>query len=156
MRNLPVYRRIYEDLAGRIASGELRPESRMPGDVKLAERYGVSRMTVRQAVAALVDRSLVHRRQGVGTFVARGKPDPRPLNRLTSFTEDMSGQELSTRILAQEVIPPPAEIAEALGLGRGAYVVFVARIQASPGRLGRCTILTCLMASFRRSTASRW
>jgi len=110
MRNLPAYRRIYEDLAGRIESGELRPESRMPGDVALAERYGVSKMTVRQALAALVDRSLVQRRQGVGTFVSGDKPDRRSLNRLTSFTEDMSGQKVSTRILAQEVSAPPAEI----------------------------------------------
>jgi GntR family transcriptional regulator len=133
MRNLPAYRRIYEDLAGRIVSGELRPESRMPGDVELAERYGVSRMTVRQAVAALVDRSLVQRRQGIGTFVAGDRPDPRSLNRLTSFTEDMSGQELSTRILAQEVISPPAEIAQALALGKGAHVVFVARVRSVAG-----------------------
>jgi GntR family transcriptional regulator len=133
MRNLPAYRRIYEDLAGRIESGELRPESRMPGDVALAERYGVSRMTVRQALAALVDRSLVQRRQGVGTFVSGDKPDRRSLNRLTSFTEDMSGQKLSTRILAQQVMAPPAEIAQSLALGKGAHVVFVARVRSVGG-----------------------
>src|SRR5690348_7405830 len=133
MRNLPAYRRIYEDLAGRIESGELKPESRMPGDVELAERYGVSKMTVRQALAALVDRSLVQRRQGVGTFVAGDKLDRRSLNRLTSFTEDMSGQRVSTRMLAQEVAPPPPEVAEALTLGKGALIVFVARVRSVAG-----------------------
>src|SRR5947208_9834503 len=98
MRNLPAYRRIYEDLAARINTGELKADSRMPGDVELAERFGVSRMTVRQALAALVDRNLVERRQGVGTFVAGDKIPKRSLNRLTSFTEDMigGGQEIST------------------------------------------------------------
>ena len=108
---------------------------RMPGDVELAERYGVSRMTVRQAVANLVDQSLVERRQGIGTFVAGDGPGRRSLNRLTSFSEDIraSGQELSTEILAQATIAPTPEIAKHLALGKGAQVVFVARVRKLDG-----------------------
>ena len=131
MRNLPAYRRIYEDLAARIRSGELKPESRLPGDLELAERYGVARMTVRQAVAGLVDQSLVERKHGVGTFVSGDSAGRRSLNRLTSFSEDMrgSGQELTTDILAQATVAPTPEIAKQLALAKGAQVVFVARVR---------------------------
>jgi GntR family transcriptional regulator len=135
MRNLPAYRRIYEDLAARIRSGELQPDSRLPGDLELAERYGVARMTVRQAVAGLVDQSLVERKHGVGTFVAGDSAGRRSLNRLTSFSEDMrgSGQELATEILSQATITPTPEIAKGLALGKGAQVVFVARVRIVGG-----------------------
>ena len=79
------------------------------GETVLAERYGVARMTVRQAIARLVEESLVVRQQGVGTFVLSDITGHRSLNRLTSFSEDMrgSGQDVSTDLLAQEVIAPP-------------------------------------------------
>jgi len=135
MASTPAYQRIYEDIVGQIRSGELGPASRLTGESVLAAQYGVARMTVRQAIARLVGESLVVRHQGVGTFVAEEPAGHRSLNRLTSFTEDMvgSGHAPTTRILAQEVIGPPPEIARRLGLGKGAQVIHIARVRNVAG-----------------------
>jgi GntR family transcriptional regulator len=132
MPSVPTYRRIYDDLATRIRSGELPADSRIEGEQMLAERYGVARMTVRQAIAQLVDESLVVRQQGVGTFVTRAT-GRRSLNRLTGFTEDLaeSGRTAATSILAQEVIDPPDGVGRALGLSDDARVVFLSRLRTT-------------------------
>ena len=135
MGNVPAYQRIYEDIADQIRSGTLAPTSRLLGETVLAERYGVARMTVRQAIARLVEESLVVRQQGVGTFVLSDITGRRSLNRLTSFSEDMrgSGQDVSTDLLAQEVIAPPPEVVRQLKLGKGARVIHVARVRKVAG-----------------------
>jgi GntR family transcriptional regulator len=82
---------IEEDLARRIATGELRPGDRLPPERELAGSHGVSRMTVRQALAALAARRLIQRGVGRGTFVA----DPRiahELSRVVGFTEALRRQ----------------------------------------------------------------
>ncbi len=53
-----------------ILEGALRPGDRLPGERELAERMGVSRPTVREAIEALKKRGLVRARHGGGTFVA--------------------------------------------------------------------------------------
>jgi DNA-binding GntR family transcriptional regulator len=69
------YMRVAEDIAARIASGELRPGTRLLAERDLAERYGVAYGTVRRAVAVLRDRGLIESIHGRGTFVrAQGKP----------------------------------------------------------------------------------
>ena len=135
MVGTPAYRRIYEDLATRIRSGELAPESQLLGEAILAEQYGVARMTVRQAIGQLADDALVIRRQGVGTFVARDAGSRRSLNRLTSFTEDMAGtsRKVETTVIAREVIDPPEDIADELGIAEGARVVRVKRLRRVNG-----------------------
>ena len=56
MATRPMYEVIRDDLLDRINTGALAPESRLPSEKELAERYRVSRMTVRQAL----DLSLIH------------------------------------------------------------------------------------------------
>jgi GntR family transcriptional regulator len=135
MGNTPAHRRIYEDLAALIRSGELGPASQLLGETTLAERYGVARMTVRQAIGRLVDDNLVVRHQGVGTFVASDVSGRRSLNRLTSFSEDMreGGRDIATEIFAQEVMVPTAEVALELALGKGTRVVHVGRLRKVAG-----------------------
>ncbi|WGM31892.1 histidine utilization repressor [Brevundimonas sp. NIBR11] len=66
-----LHRRIYDDLEGRILSGDWAPGSRIPFEHELTERYGCSRMTVNKAISELVTRGLVTRRRRAGTFVAQ-------------------------------------------------------------------------------------
>lgn len=135
MAGTPAYRRIYEDLADRIRSGEIAPEEQLLGEAVLAEQYGVARMTVRQAIGQLADDALVVRRPGVGTFVSEDPTRRRSLNRLTSFTEDMepSARNVETVVLAQEVIDPPADVAQELNLSDGARVIRIKRLRNVDG-----------------------
>lgn len=78
----PMYKRVAEDLRGKIESGELAPGSKLPTELELMDEYGekfgsssISRNTVRDAIKLLVTRGLVVTRAGKGTFVVR-KIDP--------------------------------------------------------------------------------
>lgn len=67
----PLYAQIQRDIEISIATNQLRPGDLVPGEVELANRYGVSRVTVRQALRELVAEGLLYRVQGKGTFVAQ-------------------------------------------------------------------------------------
>ncbi len=69
-----VYVMVADDIAAKIASGELSPGARLPGEAALAAQYGVARMTVSRAVRELRERGLVTTVIGKGTYV-RAKQD---------------------------------------------------------------------------------
>jgi GntR family transcriptional regulator len=102
----PLYLRLQKRIRSAIQSGDLKPLDALPGERDIAEAFGVSRVTVRKALAALVESGLLRQRQGSGTFVA---PTPQrveqPLSRLTSFSEDMQlrGLEPTVKWLGREV-----------------------------------------------------
>jgi DNA-binding GntR family transcriptional regulator len=64
------YRRIANEIAGKIASGELAAHTKLPSTRELAEQYGVSMSTVFRAVALLRDRGLVYGQTGKGVYVS--------------------------------------------------------------------------------------
>jgi GntR family transcriptional regulator len=131
MAGLPMYQVISRDLRGQIEGGTLRPADRLPGEYALAEQYGVSRMTVRQALDHMVADRLVERRRGAGTFVAPSAGSVRRLNRLRPFREDMGleGRDIRTRMLVQERRLPPAGVRDRLRLRRGQEVIRLRRLR---------------------------
>ncbi|WP_327698851.1 GntR family transcriptional regulator [Streptomyces sp. NBC_00459] len=64
-----VYMAVADDVARRITAGELKSGDRIPGELEMAETYGIARMTVARAVKELRDRELVQTVRGKGTFV---------------------------------------------------------------------------------------
>ncbi len=66
----PKYQRISEQLQAQIQSGILAPGDRLPGELALAKEYGVSRLTVRQALGNLAAENIVTSIQGKGSFVS--------------------------------------------------------------------------------------
>jgi GntR family transcriptional regulator len=66
-----VWKQVADDLRADIESGALPADSKLPGEVELAEIYGVARATVRSAVWDLRERGLVTVTLGRGTFVTR-------------------------------------------------------------------------------------
>ena len=110
------------------------PGDPLPTEVELAARFGVSRMTARQAVQNLAAEGLVRRRRGAGTFVA-----PRPMHRregsLMSFTEDMRrrGMKSSSRLLQAGLRAATTAALDALRLPEGSRVVAISRLRLADG-----------------------
>ncbi len=68
-----LYEQIVEDIRGKIASGELKPGDRIATQAELARQYGVSLITVKNALGLLVDEGFLLARAGKGTFVLEGQ-----------------------------------------------------------------------------------
>ncbi|WP_166355700.1 GntR family transcriptional regulator [Phytoactinopolyspora limicola] len=94
----PLYSRIAASLKGRILSGALPPGSRLPGEERLAASLGVSRSTLRQAIAALRDSGYVTSRTGSGSYVADVLPvqplTPRSGPVYSGFLDDLDDEAL--------------------------------------------------------------
>jgi hypothetical protein len=110
-----------------------RPGDPLPSEAELCERFSVSRMTVRQALAELTNDGLVERRRGQGTFVAHRPVHRRP-GVFLSFTEEMHrrGAQATSRLLSAGLDDPRRPEAEDLGLAPGSRVVRVVRVRLAP------------------------
>ena len=65
----PLYRRIADDLEGKIISGRLAPGTQLPTEAELRDQYDASRNTIRDAIKRLTSMGLIETRQGKGTYV---------------------------------------------------------------------------------------
>lgn len=112
---------------------ELLVGDAIPSERTLCERFGVSRMTVRQAVDALVGEGLLVREQGRGTFVAPQRMDFEM--RLTTFGEEMRrrGMRPETRVLGVGTVRASAEAADALGTVLDAPLHHLRRVRYADG-----------------------
>src|SRR5882762_1546689 len=101
----PLYEHDESVLAASIADGSLPPETQLPPEDGLIERFKVSRTTVRKAIQNWVERGLVEVRRGKGTFVTRPRIT-QELTELTGFVEDMQalGRHATAKILDQQVV----------------------------------------------------
>jgi GntR family transcriptional regulator len=115
---MPLYRQIEEQLRELIVSGSLPPGVTLPAERQLADRLGVSRVTVQRAYAELREAELLAP-QGRSGFLVRRRPEPvRPgMDRLKGFTEEMRelGKIPSSRVL-ERVIIEDRSIASIFGL----------------------------------------
>src|SRR6201988_216751 len=134
MSRSPLYELVESVLAGDIAGGSLPPETQLPPEDGLIERFKVSRTTVRKAIQNLVERGLVEVRRGKGTFVTHPKIT-QELTELTGFVEDMQalGRDATARILDQQVVAANQVVARQLALPQGASVVRIQRVRLADG-----------------------
>lgn len=131
----PAYQQIEQSIARAIEGGTLGPGDRIPPERALAERLGVSRMTVRQAFGALEVRGLVERGVGRGTFVAAPRVDLERNEHVLGFTEQMrrAGLEPGAKVLSVEVARAPGKVARALRIAPGAAVARIQRVRSGGG-----------------------
>ncbi|HTN58735.1 MAG TPA: GntR family transcriptional regulator [Protaetiibacter sp.] len=115
---VPVYYQLYEALRAQLGTDPYAPGSRFSTERSIAERVGVSRQTVRQALARLEREGLVHRRQGDGTYVSEPRLEG-SLRILSGFTSELGlrGLRVRNRVLDLKLVTPPTAVAESLGLG---------------------------------------
>lgn len=130
----PLWQQLRETLQRRIAEGAYPPGSMIPTENELIREFGVSRMTVRQAVGALASEGLVEGRRGIGTIVLHGKMNEE-LSAIRSFSEEMARQGVVMETVSCSVTtgPAPAASAAALGLKEGDRVVVLERVRAAKG-----------------------
>jgi GntR family transcriptional regulator len=147
----PMYKRVAEDLRGRIESAELAPGSKLPTELELMDEYGekfgssserasISRNTVRDAIKLLVTRGLVVSRAGKGTFVVRkidplvstlsgspevGQETVRYMSEVESYASEVeaSGRKPDVSVPRVEVQRASGRVASLLALAEGTMVI---------------------------------
>src|SRR6202021_646549 len=132
-----LYGQIEDWLAGEIAASALVPGDRLPTEHDLAGWFGVSRMTLRHALAELARRGLVSRAAGGhgGTFVAAPKLE-QDLTTLVGFSEQLRrhGMVPGARVLSATVRPAGPAAAAALQVGEDGQAYEIRRIRLADGR----------------------
>ncbi len=130
-----LWRQIADRIRQAINLGEFGDSSMMPPEMQLAERFGVNRHTVRNALAALASEGLVQAVQGRGTMILRKDRLHYPIGRRTRFSEGLQGQadRIAFESLGSGRIAAPAEVAEALGIPIGTACITLETIGSADG-----------------------
>ncbi|WP_052162583.1 GntR family transcriptional regulator [Aquabacterium sp. NJ1] len=126
----PLYAQIKEHLRERILDGTYKPHEQMPSESEMIASFGVSRITVRQALNDLQNEGLIFRIHGKGTFVSKPKAF-QDLGKLQGFGEAMRqmGYETYSRVLSLRDVKPSAQVQERLQLGKRDKVCELQRLR---------------------------
>lgn len=127
---IPLYHQLRVIFQQQIQNGEWPLEAQIPTEESFASQYGVSKVTIRQALKQLSDDGFLRREQGRGTFVSKPKVEQGP-RKLTSFSQEMDqhGMRASSQVLEQTVFPASEELAQKMNLAAGALVFSLKRLR---------------------------
>jgi GntR family transcriptional regulator len=133
-RTVPValYYQLAELLEKEIRGGTWEPGGRLPSEPAMCDHFGVSRATVRQALARLERRGLVTRRAGRGTFVHQQEPGLWLLQQsegLFQIEVDRLGRTVTSNILRAELATLPKWASEALNVPSGSEGATLERLR---------------------------
>lgn len=133
---LPLYLQVERSMHGRIERGEWQPGEQIPAESDLCRSYRVSRVTMRQALARLVDRGVLVRERGRGTFV-RDTSLTAGARGVTSFTAELRelGLTAGSRVLERTVVSAGAAgVADALRVDPETELLRLRRLRTGGGR----------------------
>jgi GntR family transcriptional regulator len=153
----PLYVQTRRHLLRLIADGAFPPGSRLPREEELARSLGVSRPTVREALALLQIDGVVTRRHGAGNFVNHIPPAMAArLDTLISLPQIITANGFSPRMtdLKIDSVDASAAVARALGLRRRAKVHRVRRLCLASGR--PAVLITDLLPDRVLGSRDRW
>ena len=127
---LPLYVQIRDNLRRKILEGSYAVHERLPSENDLMNAFGVSRITIRQALRDLYNEGLVFSAQGKGTYVSKPKA-VQNVQRLQGFGEAMAAQgyEATARLLSIQEHRPPKPVIAALQLLSSEDVIEVKRVR---------------------------
>ena len=127
--NQPIYMQIAEQLRSNIQQATYQAGEKLPTEMQLAERFGVNRHTVRNAIALLKDEGLVRVDRGRGTFVA-ATPIKYAIGKRVRYNENLKAQGIDASYKTIRTLEMPADvaIAKALKIDIGAEVVLIERL----------------------------
>src|SRR5215470_6710529 len=134
IHGVTLWRRIADDLEQAIMTGAHATGDRLPGEVEIADRFGVNRHTVRRALAELAERGLVRAERGSGTYVEPGRL-AYPIRSRTRFSEIVgaAGREAGGRLFAHQSEPAPPDVAKRLNVAAGTPLVRLDILRTADG-----------------------
>jgi GntR family transcriptional regulator len=106
-------------------------DGRIPPEAALAEGLGVSRTTIRDALAKLEHEGAIHRKQGAGTFVNKvGLQIKSRLEEIWSYEQVLQdhGYTPSIKVLSDETVTADGDVAEALGIEPGTDILVIEKV----------------------------
>lgn len=138
----PLYHQLRQLLREQIQRGELRDGQQLPREEDLAKRLGISRVTVRLALAELAEEGLLVRQRGRGTRVTSGRsrnpghagPPPlrSPLYELIDNLDTLA-DNTQVRLLSYQRVPPPEPVRLAFNLPADEALVSCVRVRSRHG-----------------------
>jgi GntR family histidine utilization transcriptional repressor len=132
--DLTTYREVKAEILRRITEGEWSPGALLPGEVDLAEAFGVARATVNRAMRELAEDGLLERRRRAGTRV---RNSPRRAARfvipLVREEIEVAGGHYRYGLMEREVVAAPDWLRARMGLTSAARVLHLACLHASDG-----------------------
>ena len=133
---VPLYFKVMTEIRDNILSGAWRRGSQLPGELDLAQRLGVSVITVRQALGRLTQEGLVRRERARGTFVSWSGPVNQAIN-LEIEAENLvtlNPEGTSFKLLATEKIDAQAELRHEFNLPPNEDLTRITRIRMARGQ----------------------
>ncbi|MFC4652681.1 GntR family transcriptional regulator [Lactococcus nasutitermitis] len=129
-KEVPNYVKIHDTLKEEVGASIWQIGQRLPSERDLAERFGVSRMTARQAITALVEEGILDRRVGSGTYVASRRVREK-MRGTTSFTDIIKaqGKEPSSEVLSYTRTLPNDVECEKLNISKNDFIIRMERIR---------------------------
>ncbi|GHU39733.1 GntR family transcriptional regulator [Bacilli bacterium] len=125
-----IYIRIHDEIKHQIETGVFEVGQRLPSERVMAEQFGVSRMTLRQAVTSLVEEGILTRYVGSGTYVASDRVREK-MRGTTSFTEIIQnlGKTPSSKVLSYQKTKANEVECDKLQLKKGSQIIRMERIR---------------------------
>ena len=132
---LPLPRQVASAIRSRIINGHWEPGDQIPAEDELARQFGVSRATVREAVALLTVQGYLVKRRGIGTFVAQAQAISGGLESLISITQwiEAHGYQPGTSYVEMGSRSPTAQEAEELSFWHPEMVTEIHRVRTANG-----------------------
>lgn len=127
----PLYLQLKNEIKHNIRNGILKAGEQLPSEAQMKEQYGVSRVTIRNAMAELEAEHYIVKIQGKGSFVAQSEIPRLPIG-ITSFSEDakMQGIRLRSRVVECGLHPVSTDVdTEFFNLQKGDSIMMVKRVR---------------------------
>ncbi|MDE1991991.1 MAG: GntR family transcriptional regulator [Rhizobiaceae bacterium] len=149
---VPLWSQIADRLRRAIENGAFKPGDALPGEAEINKRFGVSRSTSRAALDHLETEGLIKRKSGLGSIVIEPRVE-RPLDRLSSFSEDMRMRGLTPGYQTRwiKVVPANQAVAAELKLNPGDDVVEIDRNMLADGTPIATSVTYLLPSLFEKS-----
>ena len=139
---IPLYLQIIEQILGLINDGQLVKGDKISNEYVLCEIFGVSRLTLRQALKELENEGQIYRKRGEGTFIGSKKLETSLMQRGVFTSDELTekGINYKTIIKKKELTKPPSDIQKIMKFDKDEKVNYIERLRIMEGEPFNYTI----------------